>query len=287
MNFLQTLALRSNRPYKILLNLLPINTPVLDKMPKVDINLVSLCGVKHSNYLRESLISLVNNWKSLPNIKIFSDGTISIDELKSKFKWLGKHAEFFHWQDCLKELDPEKDKSIIQYAQKHIMGVKFATIITNARKYPTLWCDSDVLWYGDFSYTRHQGDFYLKASRDYQQSYSKDLISFSPLLNKPPFVCAGFLLLNGDLTKVIDLNQMLAVALSNPDHFSEQTMIAYSTLITGANLWDKEEIACFDSDRYTFKPSFVNKNWIARHYVSPVRHLFWRDAFFYRLGLRP
>lgn len=248
---------------------------------------VTLCGVHHYDMLRESLLSVARSWTSLPSFIIYSDGSMSCEDIEAKFSWLGKRLSVLSWEDTLNEFDPVNEKDIIDYANLHVMGKKFAIILSNGRKQPTFWCDSDVLWYSDFFIDYNEDDFFMKGSADCEMSYSKNLVDLYPSLLQPPYVCAGIVFISGDMMKKVNLTSMLKQAISSPDHFSEQTMVARTVLESGANIWDPNEIACVITDVRSVMPTFIKKKWIARHYVSPVRHLFWRDAFSLRVGLKP
>jgi hypothetical protein len=71
-----------------------------------------------------------------------------------------------------------------------------------------------------------------------------------------------------------------------PYYFTEQTFFAIAAKLLSADMWRFNEIALFESDRFKLGPSYIGKNWFARHYVGPVRHLFWRDSFYKRLAPR-
>lgn len=273
--------LLSEKGYRNILKVVPSHIP--KAIGKTDFTYITLCGAAHVPMLRESILSLLNSWSNIPSFIIYADGSITTDQLKENFKWLGSRLTVLDWTACLSDFDPITEKYIIDFARKHVMGKKFAVILSNGRKRPSFWCDADVLWYSDFHIEPFsKNSFQIIASSDYQPSYSKNLVSIYPKLLNSPFICAGIVFINGDMLSNADLTEMLKVALDAPDHFSEQTMVARTVIESNGQLWDPEIIACYESDKYSLFPTYINKNWTARHYVSPVRHLFWRDAFFRR-----
>lgn len=235
--------------------------------------------------LNVSILSLVKSWKAIPKFKIYSDGTISPGEIKRKLAWLGPAVEVADVESCYDELTLPDEDHFKSFAERHVMGKKLLVILCNARKHPILWSDSDVLWFRDFSRSLHP-QLCLKMSRDYQPSYSPAFYDKYSELSAPPYLCAGFLFLAGDLSKKVDLFDMVNVAIERPDHFSEQTIIARAAKLLRSENWSAEEIACFESDKDSLIPDYWSRPWIARHYVGPVRHLFWRDALFLLAGLR-
>ena len=64
---------------------------------------------------------------------------------------------------------------------------------------------------------------------------------------------------------------------------TEQTILAEAVFQVGRIAWSLEVVRLFDGDKFTIKPTYVGKQWIARHYVGYIRHLFWRDALAVRL----
>lgn len=278
----------SEKAYRNLLKVIPLyfahGQEKLAPGSSCNFTYVTLCGRSHIPMLRESLLSLVRNWTVVPPIIIYTDGSVDVNVLKIEFKWLEPKLQVKHWKECLREIDPITERNVIDFACKHVMGKKFAIILSNGRKQPSFWCDADVLWFADFNINSIQAkSFQIIASADYQPSYSKNLLPFYPNLLAAPYVCAGMVFINGDIMSKVDLSKMLEVALNEPDHFSEQTMVARTVVETGGKLWADDDIVCFESDKGSFMPTYINKSWVARHYVSPVRHLFWRDAFFKRL----
>ncbi len=65
--------------------------------------------------------------------------------------------------------------------------------------------------------------------------------------------------------------------------FTEQTIMAEAVFQVGCIAWNIEMVRMFNDDEFTIKPTYLGKKWIARHYVFPIRHLFWRDALAARL----
>ncbi|GAB4233154.1 MAG: hypothetical protein Kow0049_16420 [Stanieria sp.] len=75
----------SGETYKIFIRFLP--TPKILPKPELELTFVSMCGVKHLDYLQQCLLPLYMSWSSLPKIQIVSDGTVSLSQLKLLFSW--------------------------------------------------------------------------------------------------------------------------------------------------------------------------------------------------------
>ena len=191
------------------------------------ITIVTLCGNNHLFMLKESLHSLTKSWLQLPRIKIYTDGSISTEKLRNHFKWLDKSTEFLSWETALNNLNQKDDAYLVAFAHKHVIGRKLAVITSNARKGLTLWCDADIIWFKplniDSTGIFHQ-QFYLKTSSDFQPAYSDFLMDAE--LSKPPFVNTGLVLHKGNLFDQLSFKVELEAIINQPDHFSEQTIVA-------------------------------------------------------------
>jgi hypothetical protein len=100
----------------------------------------------------------------------------------------------------------------------------------------------------------------------------------------PPMNC-GLVFIQGDLLSGCAqsefLNTFLDASAEATVNFTEQTFFALAAKRLGYEPWPADQIALFTTDKYwpvwpNYYPHF--RGWIARHYVGPVRPLFWRDA---------
>ncbi|HVE80299.1 MAG TPA: hypothetical protein VNA89_15650, partial [Gemmatimonadaceae bacterium] len=132
------------------------------------------------------------------------------------------------------------------------------------------------------------GPVTLRASRDYQPAYDLDLAGEdTALLASPPYINTGVTFLQGDLLAAIDLARPLRVAAERYNHFAEQTILALAARRLAAPTWAPSVVACFQDDHQSLAVTYRDRSWVARHYVGPVRHLFWRDALALRVGVTP
>lgn len=284
-----SLAFRSGYFYKYLLSLLPF--PSFLEKPELPLNFLTLCGVRQLLMLQQCLFSLYHAWPSLPSLQIVSDGTLSISRLTKALDWWPGEKSFKLPQDCVHYHRHLGRESLAQFAESNVMGLKLAAVLEAAEKSSTLYCDTDVLWFRPLSELPLGGEessyVVLKMSEDFQQSYDTDLLEKGLTnLSKPPFLCAGLLFVYGELLQNCDLEYLLDCAAKKSNHFTEQTIFAEAAHQLGLKFWSKEEVACFIDDQFSLAPTYLGKEWIARHYVGSVRHLIWRDALALRLGLR-
>jgi len=280
---------RARTAYRLALRVLP--NPRTPPKLEQDLTLVSMCGAKHLGLIQQCLFSLYQSWSLLPKLHIVSDGSITIAEMQKSLRWWPGTKTFSLWEENVAYHAERGRQSIVQFAQSNIMGKKLAVILKAGELGPTLWVDSDILWFKDFPSIPKQdggnGLPVLKISEDYQPSYDPQLIEYGlKHLDCPPYRNAGLIYIRGEVLKHCNLQPLLDLAAQYPCNDAEQTIFAEANYQLNSGIWLRDEIACFDDDRDINLPKYQGRDWVARHYVGPVRHLFWRDAFLMRLGLK-
>lgn len=283
------LVFRSRTAYRLMLKVLP--PPLAPSKPEQDLTLVSMCGAKYIELLQQCLLSLYQSWTFLPKLHIVSDGSATLAELEKALRWWPGTKTFSSWEDSVAYHRERGRTSIVEFAQSNVLGKKLAVILKAAEQGPTLWCDSDILWFKELSsIPKEDGTStlpVLKISEDYQPSYDPRLLEHGlKHLDCPPYRNAGLIYIRGELLKHCRLQPLLDLAAEESCHVTEQTIFAEANYQLGSGIWLRDEIACFSDDREVVLPQYGGKNWVARHYIGPVRHLFWRDAFMLRLGLK-
>lgn len=281
---------RPRTVYRLILKSLP--KPSLTSKPLQNLTLLTMAGYKHFDLLQESLFSLHSTWSFLPKIHVVSDGTITPLKMEKALQWWPGAKSFSSWDESILYHQQRERYALIEFASSNVMGKKLAIILQFGEQGPTLWCDSDILWFKELSILpllEKSGLLLpvLKIAEDYQPSYDKNLIKNGlEHLYKPPYRNAGLIYLHGDLINSCNLQPLLELAAQKPCDSAEQTIFAEAAYRLGSDIWSRSEIACFADDTSSAIPNYSGKKWTARHYVGPVRHLFWRDAFMLRLGLK-
>ncbi|GAB4233158.1 MAG: hypothetical protein Kow0049_16430 [Stanieria sp.] len=152
---------------------------------------------------------------------------------------------------------------------------------------PILWCDSDILWFKELSSLPtglKKSSVILKTTEDFQQSYDPNLLEQKlKHLHEFHFVNTGLVFLKGNLLEACKLKNLINCASKNPHHFSEQTILAEAAYQLRQNYWTLEEINCSYDSYSLILPTFFRKKWVAKHYVSGIRHQLWQDAFALRI----
>jgi hypothetical protein len=257
---------------------------VTQKLISNEIELISLCGKAHVDMLVESIYTFIKTQNAIPRIIIYTDGSISEEIVAKKLKWAQKYVEIKAWDFNINDYKSAEFDAIKKLGFQIPIGKKLWVIVTHSLKKPTLWIDTDILFFKNFDLTDciQKNSFFVKSTEDYQPAYDNNIAALNGTLSQKPYINTGIFFCNGDILQHNDLNQELELVSKVNNHFSEQSILAKVIHAHQKNVWDLNTIACFQSDTQTLKPTFMNKPWVARHYVGPVRHLFWRDAFFSR-----
>lgn len=261
-----------------------------NKTQNHNFNLTILVGKAQLSMLRETLNSIVRNFEEIPAIYIFTDHNLNPETCRKVLSWQQQTLiKIISANECISF--HEKDHDLVLFAKKNPMGLKLAAILQIAALgKPLLYCDTDVLWFGDpqniIKEMLVNDQISLSLSYDFQPAYDNSLIERGNLsiLTKPPYFCAGILLYKLT-TKTMEENlaKILPLVTKESNHFTEQTIFSYLNKICGGFGMDAHKFQINLKDQYHFLPN--KNNPIARHYIGPVRHLFWRDALFMRIGL--
>ena len=251
-----------------------------------DYNLVIMCGSQQVDMLAACLKSIHKNFTKLPAVILFTDLKVNVVRLRQHISFYpADRITLIKGEDCISYHQYSQNNSLVKFARNNPMGLKLAAILQalDIGK-PVLYCDTDVLWYNDpdLVIKKHlqKDDFELIMSEDFQPAYDARLIEKSQMeqLNDAPFFCAGIMLIKRLSHENVDtLNKLLRIAEEQSGHFSEQTIFACLNRNTGNMALDKNKFLLKTDDQFHLRPKTIH-GLIARHYIGPVRHLFWRDA---------
>ncbi len=239
--------------------------------------------------LKQSLSTIAYRWTLIPNVIAVSDGSATIPEIRASLSWWPNNVEVIGWQELRDFHKGEGRSELVQFAEMGPYGRKLSTILALAERSRVLWCDCDILFFSDFSIyidDRPRGGTFLETAEDMDYSYDLNLTtrSLMHLYSRPP-VNTGIVLCEGNIYEACGLDRFIRQGLPNNMYLTEQTILAEAVFQIGRIGWNQEVIRLFDADKFTIRPTYVGKQWIARHYVAPLRHLFWRDALATRLSV--
>lgn len=167
---------------------------------------------------------------------------------------------------------PEK---ILTYLTRHPMGKQLALIMSLPANGPTLYVDSDVLFF------RGASNLVTRATASDAPAYYLCDCRFSGderLILDPPEekypVNAGFLLLFKKLDWALGLERLLQLQ-GDPNFFTTQTIVHLTMHLNGAKPLDPENYVLQIDDQCVYRDRYAGPALAMRHYVNNVRHKFW------------
>lgn len=280
-----SLAFRSELAYRHAFSMLPLFGR---EQRRVDdgLSYLTLVGKAQLPILRASLWSLLKASVELPRLIVTCDAALTKPELAKAMQgwpgpfemWSAEELRVFSRDNLPAEIDT--------LCRKHVYGLKATAIMRASLAGPTIYADTDVLWFRPprelFSPSDLDGRLLLRLQQDRQMSYDARLVDKWPFLRDQPHYCAGVLAAHGDFAPAFrqiappDIERIYETA----GQFTEQTTFAALQRTIGLPPLTAEDAYLSWDDQLTLRPTFFGKPWVLRHYVGLVRHLFWRDAFF-------
>jgi hypothetical protein len=253
--------------------------------------LLSMAGRGHLTMLQEMLRSLGRAWSRLPALVLVTDGSIEPGELGRELAWWPKPVTVRTPADYRSAAEAAGRPEIAEFSRRHVLGIKFAAMMHEAARGPVFWCDTDILFFQDLLDRSREMDTHSKpiyAAEDWLRGYDETLAGkVGRELERPPWVNSGLVWMTGDIYADAGLAPHLRDALGHCNHFTEQTLIALATVRRGSVLWSRQMILLGDDDQFELRMRRIDPSFIARHYLTPHRHLFWRDALALRLKNLP
>lgn len=167
---------------------------------------------------------------------------------------------------------PEK---VQLYLTNHFTGKQLALIMSLPANAPTLYADSDVLFFpqaiqlADLARTQSASALYLA---DYQFSADERLIQDAAERENP--VNMGFLLLFQKLDWSLGLER-LQMLNGTPNFFTTQTVVHLCMHANRAAALDPRKYVLQADDQFIYADRYAGSSISMRHYVNPVRHKFW------------
>ncbi len=239
---------------------------------------LALCRLSLQSYNKVSRFA--------PKLLVGLDESLSkADALDFFSTWPGG-VEILSISDVANWHRSEGNNRMATFCEKHVFGFKHALCLLALKKERkrVLYCDSDVLWFRDGSKLLEcYGKSNLVGTTDCGFSYNRALLDKFPkwreVLLGDSGINAGFAIYNRTPEYGDEEIQILdAILEETPIHFfSEQTLFAILVRKQGAMI-SNGDVTNFE--KRSASPSWLFKNWYARHYVSSIRFQFWTDALF-------
>jgi len=277
-------AFRSGPICRALLNLLPV--PRYRTAPEAPFVFITMAGAGLLDMLREQLASICCSWSVRPRLVICSDGSVPPSAIERSLAWWRGPKEVMVWQDSQAWARREGFERVAAFCESEPVGKKLAFALHQSSRFPDcVWSDADCLWFRDLAKPSGAEDAWFAACRDYQPAYDRGFPGFTAAMDiRPPFVNSGVMWFHGHPLTNAKVRDSLGDLPAEVNHFTEQTWVALNVMRHGFPLFETEQIYCSQDDQKSLRLSFMGRPWSARHYVGPVRHVFWRDALALRFG---
>lgn len=239
-----------------------------------------ICGKGQLNMLRYSLISFLKSNQKVPILTIFSDGSITIEDLPN-IVYKFNNFRFISYENLLAENREQTYllKNLNSPGMKKYLSLFFPSKCKNV-----ILADPDILWLQPllpfFSELQKSN---ITICYDYMHSYDNEFIikfNWNDLTSKPPLNCGVVFLKNRTVDGIEFAEKTLKNSTIKGNYFLEQTLLARLVVNLNSQIIPKTKILCTAKDAYELLPSSkYYTDLIARHYVNTIRHLFWRDLF--------
>jgi hypothetical protein len=249
--------------------------------------LLLYAGKEQSEMVRECVWWVYHAWGELPAIRLVSDGTMSERDLLDLISWWPGEKAAESWEASAESHAARGRTDLRLFAQKNVLGKKLSAILASGEREPTLYCDTDVLWFSGPPPLPEakSGTPVVQLAVDVVRHYDDRLLGEVGIreLDAPPALNTGVVFASGEIYEACGLDRIMSAAAREPSYFSEQTIMAYCCRRLGNAHWTQEKIALNLDDMYwPVRGGDPRRGWCARHYVGDVRHWFWRDALWLR-----
>lgn len=222
-----------------------------------------------------SIRSLLTHGGRPRKFTVVSDGTYtrrSMDLLRALDSAVGvEQIGDFIPSDVSPQLKP--------YLSSHPTGKQLALIMSLPKNRPTLYVDSDVLFFpgADALASLHSRDelpaLYLC---DCQLSADERLLRSAEERQNP--VNTGVLFLSGSIDWSLAIARFLELD-DEPTFFTNQTMTHLAMHASGARPLDPGKFVLQLDDQFVYADRYAGPDIALRHYVNPVRHKFWSSLY--------
>lgn len=243
-----------------------------------------MTGKHHLPMLRFSVYAIAKNWMCLPKLTVINDGSVDDSQIIAALSFWKGSFQVVHWSVNANYHEQKDRPALARYAASHPFGKKMAAILHYAEHEPTLWVDSDILFFKDPAayLPLVETGFVCGGTEDRLRAYDEVVLRLLPSNNLHilPGINAGLLFVFGEgIYEKFDMENMLLQIQPDYAFFTEQTIFAYIASTSLGILWDNSAVKSTQEDNQELRVT-IPQALLARHYTSIMRQLFWRDAMF-------
>jgi hypothetical protein len=166
-------------------------------------------------------------------------------------------------------------QAVYDYAAQHALGKKLAALLSLSINGPTIYTDSDILF---FPGATDLADLILSSDRssryllDCANKCDKRVI-YNESENLDP-INSGFILFKDYLNWDFALERLLKLKELN-NYFTEQTLVHLTLHHNRALPLDSKVYVLSVVDQFTYSDKYASNRIALRHYVNDIRYKFW------------
>jgi hypothetical protein len=259
------------------------------------VTLMMFGGWPHRQITAASAWSLYKAWPAIPErVLLVTDNSISPDDYRAALNWWPGPVDAISASEVVATHAAAGREDLVRFAtsKRNILGLKLAAISFAAERGPVLAVDTDILWFKALPEgwlvppSEHKDELIVRTMEDFQAAYDDRLMDqkMASVLSSPPYRNSGVVYVRGDLVgnaafqEVVARAAVLDYSQTTVGGFAEQTVLAWVSATTNTSPWSLDTIYISMSRDGQKLASYARKTWAARHYVSPIRWLFWEDA---------
>jgi len=170
---------------------------------------------------------------------------------------------------------PDLPQAVYDYAAQQAMGKKLAALLSLSISGPTLYTDSDILFFPgatDLAGLILSEDRVSRYLPDCTNKFDQRVI-YDEMENLNP-INAGFILLKDNLNWDFALDRLANLDELN-NYFTEQTLVHLTLHRNHAQPLDPNLYVLRVDDQFIYSDKHAHNKIALRHYVNNVRHKFW------------
>jgi len=241
---------------------------------------LDVCSFSSERDLEEQALSILTfvNWAGVPaSWTVYSDGSHKPDSIIA-LQSIGDWLKVVNWDVATARL-PKDCRFLLDYASGHAMGKRLIAYSTHSFTTPTLFTDSDVLFY---KHAREALSFACSDARHWflpdgaWGSFDSRFLRFAR--HDMFAVNGGFILLKPSFSwlPVMDFLQSLK---GSYEYFSDQTALHVGLVAQDAFPLDPRLFVLRWSDQFKISSDYCAEEMAIRHYVQLVRHKMWQGGW--------
>ena len=256
---------------------------IIPKKETADLHMLYYCGKKGLRMLKASIISVYTTWERIPHITVVTDGTPT-DLIKQHLQFWPYPLIIKSWEESVDDLLRRGRHALVEWSYQNVYARKLQAVLVEAEIRPTLYCDTDILWFAEPRIPQSEGPFTMRISEDNVHTYSQTLLrqlNRLDLMEKKP-MNAGLIFLSGTPYQFYTgFSELIDQASTHREGPAEQLVFSLIAERLG-DYWTLDEVIVDTTDIYwPLIPRYIfSGNAFARHHVLTKHSWFWRDALF-------